>query len=79
MDSISHLSSFVQTAFKAATLKLPIHAMKSGESFNTMPAEFLIEEGLRIKEVYYSDRLNDRMDISKIKAFAELPAIMPAS
>jgi thioredoxin-dependent peroxiredoxin len=77
--SISHLSSFVQTAFKAATLKLPIHAMKSGESFNTMPAEFLIEEGLRIKEVYYSDRLNDRMDISKIKAFAELPAIMPAS
>jgi thioredoxin-dependent peroxiredoxin len=68
--SISHLTSFVQTAFKASALKLPIHAMKTGESFNTMPAEFLIDENLVIKEVYYSDRLNDRLDIGKIRAFA---------
>jgi peroxiredoxin len=69
-SSISHLASFVQTAFKASALKLPVHMMKEGESFNTMPAEFLIEEGSVIKEVYYSDRLNDRMDLDKIKSFA---------
>ncbi|RAW00095.1 redoxin domain-containing protein [Pseudochryseolinea flava] len=67
---ISHLSSFVQTAFKASGQKLPTHMMKSGEAFNTMPAEFLIDKNLVIKEVYYSDRLNDRMDVSKIEQFA---------
>ena len=67
---ISHLSSFVQTAFKASSQKVPTHIMKDGESFSTMPAEFLIDKGLVVKDVYYSDRLNDRMDVEKIRQFA---------
>jgi thioredoxin-dependent peroxiredoxin len=70
-SAVSHLTSFVQTAFKASAAGVPIHLMADGESIKTMPAEFLIEEGLVIKEVHYAERLNDRMDISKIKRFAE--------
>jgi len=68
--AVSHLQTFVQTAFKASTLGLPTHLMAGGESFNTMPAEFLLQEGLLIKEVHYSERLNDRMSVDKIRAFA---------
>lgn len=69
--TLSHVSSFVQTAFKASSMGLPTHAMADGESFNTMPAEFLIDKGLIIKEVHYSERLNERMNVEKIKAFAK--------
>jgi thioredoxin-dependent peroxiredoxin len=69
-SSISHIATFVQTAFKAGAEGLPTHMMKSGESFSTMPAEFLIREGLVIDFVHYSDRLNDRMSVDMIKAFA---------
>lgn len=69
--AVSHITSFVQTAFKAASKGVPIHLMSSGESIKTMPAEFLVSEGLVIKEVFYSDRLNDRMDINRIKTFAQ--------
>ncbi len=44
--------------------------MADGESIKTMPAEFLLSEGLVIKEVHYSERLTERMNIDKIKAFA---------
>ncbi len=47
-----------------------MHMMKDGESISTMPAEFLINKGLIIDEVHYSERLNDRMNIDKIRAFA---------
>jgi peroxiredoxin len=67
----SHLTTFVQTAYKAATLGAPIHAMASGESFSTMPAEFLLGEGLVIREVHYSETLNDRIGLEKIRAFAK--------
>jgi peroxiredoxin len=69
-SAISHLSTFVQTAFKAKSLGLPTHPMADGESISTMPAEFLIEEGLIIREVHYAERLNDRMNLDKIRAFA---------
>lgn len=69
-SAISHLATFVQTAFKAKSLGLPIHAMESGESINTIPAEFLIDKGI-VKEVHYSQRLNDRMNLQKISDFAE--------
>ncbi len=69
-SAVSHLSTFVQTAFKATSLGVPMHTMASGESIKTMPAEFLLEEGLIVKEVHYSERLNDRMDVDKIRAFA---------
>jgi len=70
-SAVSHITTFVQTAFKAKSLGVPIHMMADGESISTMPAEFLIDKGLVIKEVHYSERLNDRMNIDKIRAFAE--------
>lgn len=69
-SAVSHITSFVQTAFKASSLGVPIHLMADGESIKTMPAEFLIDKGLIVKEVHYSERLNDRMSVDKIKEFA---------
>lgn len=70
-SAISHLTSFVQTAYKASSLRLPVHLMAGGESIKTMPAEFLVDRGLIIKEVYYSERLHERMNIANVLAFAE--------
>jgi thioredoxin-dependent peroxiredoxin len=70
-SSISHLTSFVQTVVRAKAKGLPVHSMADGESFDTMPAEFLLDKNLLIKDVYYSQRLNDRLQIKYIKAFAE--------
>jgi peroxiredoxin len=70
-SAVSHLTTFVQTAFKASAIGVPMHLMAEGESIKTMPAEFLLSEGLVIREVHYAERLNDRMDIRKIRAFAE--------
>lgn len=67
----SHLTSFVQTAFKARMAGVPIHMMADGESINTIPAEFLIDKGLVVKKVHYAQGLNDRISINVIKAFAE--------
>jgi thioredoxin-dependent peroxiredoxin len=69
-SAVSHITSFVQTAFKASSLGVPIHMMADGESIKTMPAEFLIDKGLVVKEVHYSERLNDRMNIDSIRKFA---------
>ena len=76
-SAISHITSFVQTAFKASSQGVPMHMMSEGESISTMPAEFLIDRGLVIKEVHYSERLNDRMNIDKIRAFAESNSTLP--
>src|SRR5690349_9426252 len=48
-SAISHVTSFVQTTIKAKSLGLPVHMMEEGESFKTMPAEFLLDKGLVIK------------------------------
>lgn len=69
-STISHLTSFVQTVIKARHEGLPVHMMASGESFNTMPAEFLLDKDLVLKKIHYSERLNDRLNIEDIKAFA---------
>jgi peroxiredoxin len=69
--TISHITSFAQTTIRAKSMGLPIHLMASGESFSTMPAEFLLDEGLLIKELHYSERLNDRLEIETIKSFAK--------
>lgn len=70
-SAMSHITSFVRTAFKASAAGVPIHMMADGESIKTMPAEFLLDKGLVIKEVHYSERLNDRLNIDRIRAFAE--------
>jgi peroxiredoxin Q/BCP len=69
-SALSHLTSFVQTAIKATSTGVPMHMMKGGESFSTLPAEFLIKEGLVIHDVHYSEGLNDRFSVDAIRAFA---------
>jgi peroxiredoxin Q/BCP len=66
----SHVLEFVQTAFKAYRAGVPIHAMADGESINTIPAEFMIDKNLVIKNVHYAKGLNDRISIDLIKRFA---------
>jgi peroxiredoxin Q/BCP len=70
-SATSHLTSFVQTAFKAYTVGIPMHMMKDGESISTIPAEFLLEKGLLIKKVHYAQGLNDRISMDIIHSFAE--------
>jgi peroxiredoxin Q/BCP len=70
-SAVSHITSFVQTAFKARKAGVPIHMMADGESINTIPAEFLIDKGLIIKKVHYAQGLNDRISMDIVKAFAE--------
>ena len=69
-SALSHLTTFVQTAAKASSTGVPLHLMKSGESFSTMPAEFLVRQGLVIDSVHYSERLNDRVSVDVIRSFA---------
>lgn len=68
---ISHMSTFVQTVIQARNAKVPLNLPANGESFSTMPAEFLIGKGLIVKELLYSERLNERMDLAQIIRFAE--------
>ncbi len=70
-STVSHITSFVQTAYRAKKAGVPIHAMADGESINTIPAEFLIDKGLLIKKVHYSQGLNDRISMDIVRAFAE--------
>lgn len=72
----SHLTSFVQTAFRARMAGVPIHMMADGESINTIPAEFLLDKGLMVKKVHYSQGLNDRLSIDTVKEFAESGTIL---
>jgi len=74
-STASHLTSFVQTALKAKKEGVPVHMMADGESFSTMPAEFLLDKDLAIKKVHYSERLNDRLEVADIRSFAESGAV----
>ncbi|EMR04308.1 peroxiredoxin-like family protein [Cesiribacter andamanensis] len=74
-SSMGHLTTFVQTALTAKMTGVPLHPMADGESFSTMPAEFLLDRGLVVRELHYSQRLSDRMDLSAIKAFADSEAV----
>lgn len=69
-SAVSHLTSFVQTVLKAKSVGVPVHAMADGESIKTIPAEFLLDKDLIIKKLHYSQRLDDRLDLNDIKAFA---------
>ncbi len=70
-SGISHMTSFVQTVLKARSQGLPIGMPTGGESLGTIPAEFLVDKGLTIRKLHYSQRLDDRMEISEIREFAE--------
>jgi len=70
-SAVSHLTTFVQTVIKAKSAGVPVHMMADGESISTIPAEFLLDKGLVIKKLHYSQSLTDRLDIDEIKKFAE--------
>ena len=65
-SGISHLTSLIQTAIKAKLKNLPVHTMADGESINTIPAEFLLDENLIIRKIHYANGLNDRMSMDHI-------------
>lgn len=70
-SAMSHIGTFVQTAFKAKKQGVPMHGMADGESINTIPAEFLVDKNLIIKKVHYSSSLTDRLDLKLIDQFAD--------
>lgn len=70
-SAVSHMTSFVQTAIRAGKTGVPMHLMVGNESIKTMPAEFLLDEDLIIRKLHYSERLNSRMQVDEIIAFAE--------
>lgn len=67
----SHITSFIQTAIKAKYKGVPMNMPEAQESLNTIPAEFLVDEGLRLKKLHYSKSLTDRLDLNLIESFAE--------
>ncbi|HTF81595.1 MAG TPA: peroxiredoxin-like family protein [Cytophagales bacterium] len=67
----SHLTSFIQTAIKAKFAKVPMHLMSGGESINTMPAEFLLDENLIIRKLHYAQSLNDYLSFDVMRAFVK--------
>lgn len=70
-STMSHITSFVQTVIKAKMNGLPVHLMASGESINTIPAEFLLDKNLIVRKLHYSSSLTDRLEIDVIKKFAQ--------
>ena len=79
-SAIGHVTSFARTAIWAKLKGLPMHMMADGESISTMPAEFLMDEQLVIRKLYYSQKLTDRFALEEIYAFAEQekPAVVRA-
>ena len=75
-SAVGHVTSFVSTAIQAKMKGLPIHPMADGESINTIPAEFLLDEELIIRELHYSQRLSDRMKLDLIYEFVKRPAVV---
>lgn len=76
-SAMSHITSFAKTAIQAKVKGLPMHMMADGESISTMPAEFLIDEKLVIRKLHYSQRLDDRLSLEEIHAFAAQPKAVP--
>ena len=70
-STIGHLTSFVSIAIQAKLKGLPLHPMADGESINTIPAEFLLDESSIIRELHYSQRLTDRVKMEAIYDFAK--------
>jgi len=66
----SHLTSFLPTVINAKKAGLPVHIQADGESFSTMPAEFLIGPGNVIQKVLYARSLNERLDLQEIIDFS---------
>ena len=68
--AVGHAVSFVSSAIQAKLKGLPMHMMADGESVKTMPAEFLLDEQGIIRELHYSQRITDRLEMDLLHAFA---------
>ena len=75
-SAVGHVTSFVGTAIQAKLKGLPIHPMADGESINTIPAEFLLDESLIIRELHYSQHLSDRIKMQLIYDFAQRQSVI---
>lgn len=77
-SALGHLTGLVQTFVKAKKTGVPMEMPTEGEALGTMPAEFLLDKNLLVSEFYYSQRLTDRMNLNRIKDFANQQSAQPA-
>ena len=68
--TITRLASSLSAALRAKLRGLPVHLPTHGESNNTLPAEFLLDEELVIRELHYAEHFADRMKTDAIQEFA---------
>lgn len=69
-STVGHITSFARSAIQAKLKGLPMHLMADGESYGTMPAEFLLDENLIIRKLHYSQKLSDRLELEDLMEFA---------
>lgn len=65
----SHIIFLIQTALVAKFKRLPVHWMAGDESFNTIPAEFLVDENGILRKANYWNNLKDRISMDTIVSF----------
>ncbi|WP_425391155.1 redoxin domain-containing protein [Ekhidna sp.] len=65
----SHILFLIQTALVAKFKRLPVHWMAGDESFNTIPAEFLVDEKGVLRKANYWNDLKDRISMDAITSF----------
>lgn len=65
----SHIVFLIQTTLVAKFKKLPVHWMAGEESFNTIPAEFLVDERGILRKANYWNNLKDRISMDAIMSF----------
>lgn len=69
-STLGIVGGYLKMSARAKERGLPVHNMADGESVRTMPAEFLLDKGLLVKDFHYSQRLTDRLALLRIHAFA---------
>ena len=68
---VANLTASPGTALRAKLRGLPVHLPQDGESNDTLPAEFLLDEELVIRELHYSAHFTDRIRLDAIQEFAQ--------
>lgn len=65
----SHIVFLLLKVLVAKFKRLPVHWMAGDESFNTIPAEFLVDENGVLRKANYWNNLNDRISMDVIMSF----------
>ncbi len=66
----TNLTASPGVSLRAKLRGLPVHLPAGGESNDTLPAEFLLDADLVIRELHYSQHFADRMKLDAIREFA---------